>query len=337
MDGDAAREEYHTIQGRGGILALRTPRMARPPLTRRQFLSASATGIGLAAVSAVRPLHAGPAPDERTLVLIELAGGNDGLNTVVPVGDDLYHRARGRLAVTAAEASPIADGIGLHPELRGLAQRYRRGEVAVLQGVGVPDGARCHLAAVDECHAVEPGDSAGAAPGWLGRVGDVGDGADLGAALHRVADRMAHGVAARVHHLRLPGFDTHAHQKHRHARLLARLDRALDEFLGRVDALGLRSRTLVVCVSEFGRRLTPNGTGGTDHGTAGPVFVIGDVRGGLYGPRPDLAGLDAEGDLRVATDIRRVHATVVERWLGRPSGPIVGRDFLPLDAREFPL
>ncbi|MFG0315680.1 MAG: DUF1501 domain-containing protein, partial [Planctomycetota bacterium JB042] len=102
----------------------------------------------------------------------------------------------------------------------------------------------------------------------------------------------------------------------------------LDRFLRRLEADGALERTLVVCRSEFGRRPAPNVGGGTDHGTAGPVLVLGaprHLRGGFHGVRPDLAALDENGDLPVPVDVRRVHATVVERWFERSAAPVVGR------------
>jgi len=81
---------------------------------------------------------------------------------------------------------------------------------------------------------------------------------------------------------------------------------------------------LVLVYSEFGRRVKANGSGGTDHGTAGPVLLLGKaVQGGLHGAPPDLADLDDNGDLRYTTDFRRVYATLLERWFEVPSGPIL--------------
>jgi uncharacterized protein (DUF1501 family) len=82
--------------------------------------------------------------------------------------------------------------------------------------------------------------------------------------------------------------------------------------------------------SEFGRRAAENASRGTDHGEAAPVFLIGGgVKGGLYGRHPDLGQLNA-GNLAFTTDFRSVYATVLERWLGRPSSAIVGGGYTPL-------
>ena len=79
--------------------------------------------------------------------------------------------------------------------------------------------------------------------------------------------------------------------------------------------------------SEFGRRAHENGSGGTDHGAAGPMFAIGNsVRAGLYGDTPSLTNLD-QGDLRYTVDFRSVYATALENWFGMPSQQILGGTF----------
>jgi uncharacterized protein (DUF1501 family) len=89
---------------------------------------------------------------------------------------------------------------------------------------------------------------------------------------------------------------------------------------------------MVMTFSEFGRRVSQNASNGTDHGTAAPLFIVGGkVRGGLYGQQPSLTDLD-HGDLKYNTDFRSVYATVLERWLGRDAGDVIGGSFqtLPL-------
>src|SRR4029450_13834373 len=119
-----------------------------------------------------------------------------------------------------------------------------------------------------------------------------------------------------VIHVSDGGFDTHASQDGQHARLLAQLAEALGVFLGDLKALGRDRDTLVLTMSEFGRRLAENGSGGTDHGTAAPLFVLGgSIKGqALHGQPPDLGSLK-DGDLQFTTDFRSVYATVLEDWL----------------------
>ena len=83
--------------------------------------------------------------------------------------------------------------------------------------------------------------------------------------------------------------------------------------------------------SEFGRRLTENASGGTDHGTAAPVLLLGGaVQAGVHGPYPNLQDLDAGGDPKHAIDFRQVYATILDRWLGLPSREILDGSFAPL-------
>src|SRR5205823_3393040 len=124
----------------------------------------------------------------------------------------------------------------------------------------------------------------------------------------------------------------HAVQRVQHAGLLAELSGALKAFLEDLGAARLADRVLVLCFSEFGRRVQENSSHGTDHGTAGPVFLVGPgVQAGLVGEAPRLLELE-DGDLKTTTDFRRVYASVLEGWLGLPSRPALGGAFetLPL-------
>jgi len=87
---------------------------------------------------------------------------------------------------------------------------------------------------------------------------------------------------------------------------------------------------VVLIFSEFGRRLGENGSGGTDHGTAAPVFLLGQpVKAGLHGPYPDLTRL-ADGDPIHAVDFRSIYATLLDRWLEVPHRDILGAAFEPM-------
>jgi uncharacterized protein (DUF1501 family) len=117
-----------------------------------------------------------------------------------------------------------------------------------------------------------------------------------------------------------------------HAKLLAELSGAVKAFLDDLAAAGLAERIVVLCFSEFGRRVRGNGSAGTDHGTAGPVFRAGPgVRAGLVGATPSLLDLQ-DGDLKMSLDFRRVYATAPEDWLGLPARAALAGDFerLPL-------
>ncbi len=87
---------------------------------------------------------------------------------------------------------------------------------------------------------------------------------------------------------------------------------------------------LVLVFSEFGRRVTENASGGTDHGTAAPVFLLGrPVKPGLHGPNPDLTNLD-DHDPRHAIEFRRIYAVLLERWLEIAPRDVLGMSFEPL-------
>jgi uncharacterized protein (DUF1501 family) len=369
--------------------------------------------------------------DEHILVVIQLDGGNDGLNTVVPHGDDIYHKSRPKLALKAKELKPIDDHVGLHPSLDSFAKMREEGRLAIVQSVGYPNPNRSHFEsmAIWNTARLHPGQQD---PGWLARAIDARRAAPGSAApaLHiaaealpqalrggrsvvpsvatadqlrrrlgvpepdgaheqrSVLDRIAglngnnenpllqfvarstvisyassarleavlhdsdatedtdsYGLARRlkliarmikaglstsIYYTQLGGFDTHAEQLNQHSSRLFELSRSIRSFLAEIDSSGEGDRVSLLIFSEFGRRLQENGSAGTDHGTAAPVFLIGrPVQGGLYGPYPNLADLK-DDDPEHAIDFRRVYATVLERWLKLPAETTLGTPFEPL-------
>ena len=166
----------------------------------------------------------------------------------------------------------------------------------------------------------------------LSRDGDAARYPSTGLAdrLRMVARLLKAGHAARVYYASQPGFDTHAGQLPTHARLLGELSGALEAFLDDLADAGLADRVLVLCFSEFGRRLAENGSAGTDHGTSGPVLLAGGaVEAGIVGPYPSLEKPE-DGDLATAVDFRRVYATVLSGWLGLPVATSLVEPFEPL-------
>ncbi|MFD5827313.1 DUF1501 domain-containing protein [Lentzea sp. NPDC060358] len=146
----------------------------------------------------------------------------------------------------------------------------------------------------------------------------AGGGGALGAQLDVVARLIEAGAPCRVYSASLGGFDTHSDERATQQRLLSELDGALTPFVRRVG-----KRATVLVYSEFGRRVRANASDGTDHGTAGPVFLLGaNVRGGFHGAQPSLTDLD-DGDLKQTTDFRDVYATLLDRVLGTEPGRVL--------------
>lgn len=139
-----------------------------------------------------------------------------------------------------------------------------------------------------------------------------------------VARCIKAGVPTRVYTVSLGGFDTHADERDTQQRLLGKLDSAVTGFLNQMSTDPHGKNVVLMTYSEFGRRVRANASQGTDHGTAGPMFIAGvPVRGGFYGDEPSLTDLD-NGDLKVTTDFRDVYHEVLTRTLGADPEPVIG-------------
>ena len=396
--------------------------MSHPSPDRREVLL---SGLGLTVGFGSRVWLGPPREDPRTLVLVQLSGGNDGLSTVVPFRNDDYHRARPTLGRTADEVLVIGAGEderGLHPGLERLRARFDAGGLAIVEGAGYPEPNRSHFTSLEIWHTADlRGRASG--EGWVGRLcsaaygesvdpnrvvhvgktppyslfstrhpaasfsapygyrwvkngGDLEElerpqpGADAGdslaflrakmtaaressaivraaAARYRtpveyprdafadelrtVAALIDGGIGARVLSVELTGFDTHNEQATRHDALMRRLDSSLGAFLEDLERGEAGRSAVIVAFSEFGRRVSENGSGGTDHGCAGPMFVAGSkVRGGIYGRYPSLAELD-EGDLAFTTDFRSVYASVIDAQFDVGHAAVLGREYPKLE------
>ena len=124
------------------------------------------------------------------------------------------------------------------------------------------------------------------------------------------------GLPTRIFYLSMGGFDTHAAQETLQNLLLIYMSDALRGFMEDLERIGRADDVVMMIFTEFGRRVNDNASGGTDHGTATPMYIIGNhVKGGLYGEHPSLTDLD-DGNLRMTRDFRSVYATMMKGWMG---------------------
>jgi uncharacterized protein (DUF1501 family) len=423
-----------------------------PTFSRRLFLQ---QGLGFISLAATAPLFIQRSvsgmmlplgsmlasvpgvPEDHVLVVVQLGGGNDGLNTVVPFGNDTYYRARQAIAIPAPGRSGNGpnqqsalkldekSGIGLHPNLTGFKELLDQGVASIVQGVGYPNPNRSHFTSMDIWHTA---DTNAKGNGWIGKYFDctcngtpVPEGAvsigresplamngqiqkpvsfesaelfrwlgedldrdktlkrpydiitrageldsinpdsqlgfltrtaldaqvssdriraavskrplvqypgnNLARQLQIVGAMIRDGMKTRVYYVSLGGFDTHAAQLNSHGNLMRQLGDSLNAFYKDLKAQGNNSRVLTMCFSEFGRRVQQNASGGTDHGTAAPMYFVGDmIKPGLLGDHPSLTDLD-DGDLKYNVDFRSVYTAVLEDWMGAPSEKILGKAY----------
>ena len=436
--------------------------------TRRQFLRTTVLGSALSwtvpafLADTFAALHSEAADsatqiitgkDATILVVLQMAGGNDGLNTVVPFANDFYHQARPKLGLSAQQVLNLNGEIGLHGAMTGFKELFDAGNLAVVQGVGYPNPNRSHFRSTEIWQTASDSDKV-EKYGWLGRyfdnccagadptVGvtigsqlpeaffaktptgicfnnpqsyrfmtggrrgpggldqleaayekmneadmssatpDDNSGGSIGALaagmpmqggkavdfiertaldaqvssdeVRKIADRVQNqatypasqlgnslklvakliggGLPTRIYYVSQGGYDTHVNQIPTQQRLLKDLGDSTKAFVDDLKAQGNLPRVLVMTFSEFGRRVTENANGGTDHGAAAPMFIVGNkVKAGLLGTYPSLAPQDLfEGDIKYNVDFRNVYAGVLESWLKTKSAPILGRQFEPL-------
>ena len=362
----------------------------------------------------------------RTLIVVQMAGGNDGLNTVVPFTDPIYKQMRPTLAIPDSKVLPLDMRLGLHPNLQPLKKFWDAGHLAIVEGVGYPNQSLSHFQAMDIWQTLDL--TGNGSEGWLGKLVaglvdqeghpfkalDVGtmtaqalrsisaqvptlantksyalapdpidpdrgssrlqalmnlynsypktspyaallDATALAAqegsrALHAadaaykpavtypdgpfaaglkiLAEAIVQDPGLRVGYVTLGGFDTHAAQQATHDALLATLANGLAAFYSDLAAHNKADNVIVMTWSEFGRRVEENGSLGTDHGTAAPMFILGNgVNRGIFGEPPSLTSLDANGNLKYTVDFRTVYATVLDRWMGASSRDVLGGSF----------
>jgi uncharacterized protein (DUF1501 family) len=360
--------------------------------------------------------------DDRILVVVQLGGGNDGLNAVIPHSDDNYYRLRKSIAIDKKDMLPLNDDVALNGGMVAFKELYDNGQLAILQGVGYPNPNRSHFRSMEIWHTGTDSDRY-SATGWVGKYFDnacagapnplagvnigrempqsfasklgmgvsfdepknfgwAGQGratreafnqvnhttekhggettldflrhvtanavassdrvlrasktdrkiidypnSRLAGQLKTVATLIAGGLPTRIYYTSMSGFDTHANQLGSHANLLRQVADATKAFTADLKAIGVADRVQIMCFSEFGRRVEENASRGTDHGTAGPMFMLGaGVKPGLHGTPSSLTDLD-EGDLKHTQDFRAVYAEVLNNWLGTDPKLVLDRDW----------
>ncbi|GFZ81891.1 hypothetical protein GCM10008018_29490 [Paenibacillus marchantiophytorum] len=362
--------------------------------------------------------------DDPVLVVVQLSGGNDGINTLIPYGQGVYYDSRPTLAYQQKDVLALDNHVGLHPSLVGLSALYKLGKLAVIQGVGYPEPDHSHFRSMEIWQTAEPQKISRS--GWLARYVDSSlrgnnnplKAVQIGASgskafasekvsfpviqsletynlidpktamldknrltkafldmystqnqveqlrvvsgrgseayksveaiqaltatyankveypktnfakdLQLVSKLLAGKSGTRVFNVQIGGFDDHADEKVQHAKVLTQVDEGLAAFYKDLEAQGLQDRVMVMMFSEFGRRVKENGSGGTDHGTAAPMFVMGGkVNGGMYGAYPSLSNLD-NGDLKYEVDFRSVYSTLVDKWLKGDVSAVLGHTY----------
>jgi uncharacterized protein (DUF1501 family) len=282
-------------------------------MNRRQFLSMTGAFAGCTSGAfAVPPIQS--FRTFRVLVIVELDGGNDALNTVIPISDPLYRTLRPTLAISRDRCLPLDARTALHPSLWPLMNAWRARDLAIVQGVGHQASGRSHFRSKQIWETASDADEYRSGD-WLQRVGVTrapdrpGDrfAASCDAAAHRIVQREAGVVRITLH-----GFDTHENQALRHASLLAQFADGMALLRAKLIASGDWRRTLVMTCSEFGRSARENAAEGTEHGAAAAHFLMGgNLRGGVFGIPPRLDALGADQGVPVSIDFRRLYATAL--------------------------
>ncbi|MBT3395975.1 MAG: DUF1501 domain-containing protein [Alphaproteobacteria bacterium] len=378
-------------------------------MNRREFLTSAALAP-LVTLPFVGSAHAAARWD-RTVILVELSGGNDGLNTVVPYTDSGYYSLRPNIAVAKETVLQLDERLGLAKELEPIMPLWNQGNLAVALGVGYPEPNLSHFRGI-EIWDTATDSSDFAQSGWIGQLyegveappaefaadgmvfgrgvfgplkapgrrvmvlqnigqldaaallpsiapapgmeggmavdpnplahvlgvqQDFKSGAaailakgvenvdakasfpegNFGLQMEMAAKMIAGGVQVPVIKVTLGGFDTHAAQLDEHPLLHAELAAGLRGFSDSMKAHGMWDDVLVMTYAEFGRRPKENGSGGTDHGTSAPHFLMGGrVKGGLYGEQPPLDALVNRDNLQHRLHFRSLYATVAQEWWG---------------------
>ncbi len=391
-------------------------------INRRKFLQLGSLATGTLMLPKFLKAFEEPSSldgGNKVLVVLQLSGGNDGLNTVIPIRNDIYYRERPILAIPKDKTLALNSEAGLHPSLTNLKALHDDGNLAILNNVGYPNPDRSHFRSMDIWQSASNSDEY-LSSGWLGRyldaecsgcskptqvlemddmlslalsgnqmkgialrdpkrlfetcqdpffkdllrpgsnehtedptsylykvMAETVSGADyifqqsklrpsttvypnseIGNNLKTIASLISSNINTRVYYVSLGSFDTHAGQQARQEKLFNDLNEAIKPFTDDLKSNHRFEDVLIMSFSEFGRRVSENGSGGTDHGTANNMFLIsGGLKSkGVINEMPDLSNL-SEGDLIQQLDFKRVYATVLNKWLQADDNKIMGRRY----------
>jgi uncharacterized protein (DUF1501 family) len=353
----------------------------------------------------------------KVIVVIQLSGGNDGLNTVIPVTNDIYYKGRPKLGIQKKDALLVTDEVGLNPALTAFKGLYDDGSLGILNSVGYPNPDRSHFRSMDIWHSASASNEY-VNTGWVGRyldaqckgcdkptqaiemddvlslalkgeeskalalkdpaklyntsnskyfkditgshqageetvdylyktmsetissaeyiynqskthpTGQAYPNTGLGKDLKTIASLIFSDINTKVYYVSLGSFDTHVAQEGQQKRLFTELNDAVKAFTDDLKKNGRFDDVLMMTFSEFGRRVAQNASGGTDHGTANNMFLIGGglKQKGVLNAMPDLSDLN-EGDLKHKVDFKNVYATVLNKWLAADDKTILGKKF----------
>lgn len=374
---------------------------------RRQFLKVAGTALGgmmllpeflMAIPQSAKELLTGAEDLEHILVVIQLSGGNDGLNTFIPYGNPAYYELRSGLAIPKNEILTVNSTMGFNPAMKGFSDIFQDGNASILQNVGYPNPDRSHFRSTEIWQTASNTEEY-LSTGWIGRhldstcgtknilgavnidsidslalqgsnvhsislqnpeqferqikgMNNVDDspnenpnlayvkklavsafeGSDqiksaleksekydinypdssIGKSLRWISRMIKGDLKTKIYYTSFGGFDTHANQLNTHKNKLGQLSDAVKVFYDDLKTSNLIDRTSILVFSEFGRRVIPNGSNGTDHGKAAPVFLIGGkAKGKIIGNDPDLVNLN-QGDVNFTSDFRSIYATILK-------------------------
>ncbi len=250
-------------------------------------------------------------------------GGNDGLNTVIPYTDPIYFSSRPNISYQQEVLLPLDAELALNPAMKGLKSLWEQKKVAIIRVVGYPNPDLSHFSAMAKWQTASPAKHINT--GWLGRwLDSQAEDAMLAISLGSVLPPMLAGAKRSGSALPIGGLMIPKGALADQCAQLAKISKK-DSTLMAAAATSRANDVTIMVFSEFGRRVVGNGSQGTDHGTSGPMFLIGNaVQGGFYGEQPSLKNL-YKGDLAVTTDFRSVYATVIEKVLNSPVDPTLGK------------